>query len=255
MAENPLKVIRSKAHVFMKAADILFDACHPMYFFAYSLYKRITERHDRIFIEQSVYPGAVVVDIGANIGFYTALLSRLVGDHGVVHAFEPSPVNFIHLRSHTAHLKNVILNNTAIGNKTERLPLYLSSDYNVDHRTYFSDPSRPSLMVDCTKLDDYFPQEVSISFIKMDIQGFEHQAFLGMQEIIERSPHIRILFEFWPSGLRAAGTEPDKLLEHLQASGLSLQFMHNRVLEPFHICLDSDEDSYFDVLASKKGDR
>ena len=45
-----------------------------------------------------VQPGAVVWDVGAHIGFFTLLLSRLVGSSGVVHAFEPWPANVDRLR-------------------------------------------------------------------------------------------------------------------------------------------------------------
>jgi protein-L-isoaspartate O-methyltransferase len=45
-------------------------------------------------IEYFVRPGDVVLDVGAHIGYYTLLLSRLVGDQGRVYAFEPDPSNF-----------------------------------------------------------------------------------------------------------------------------------------------------------------
>src|SRR5258708_27788033 len=51
-------------------------------------------REEKAFLEQRIRPGMHVVDVGANLGLYTLLLSRLVGESGTVVAFEPDPELF-----------------------------------------------------------------------------------------------------------------------------------------------------------------
>ena len=45
-------------------------------------------------LKQNIYQGNTVLDIGANIGYYTLIMSKLVGSTGKVYAFEPEPKNF-----------------------------------------------------------------------------------------------------------------------------------------------------------------
>ena len=54
----------------------------------------------RILFEQTVKPGHVVDDIGANVGWYSLLASALVGKTGKVYAFEPLPENLHYLKRH-----------------------------------------------------------------------------------------------------------------------------------------------------------
>ena len=56
-----------------------------------------------------IKPGMRVLDLGANIGFYTVLFSKLVGENGKVFAFEPDPKNFKYLEGNIKTLHNVIV--------------------------------------------------------------------------------------------------------------------------------------------------
>ena len=95
-------------------------------------------------IKESVQQGDVVLDLGANIGYYTLIFARLVGPQGRVFAFEPDPENFRLLERNVKenHYTNVVAINKAVSNKTERLKLYLSDDNKADHRIYDSHDSR-----------------------------------------------------------------------------------------------------------------
>jgi len=56
------------------------------------------EKYETKLFKKSIKRGMVVLDIGANIGYYTLLAARLVGDEGKVFAFEPDPYNYSLLR-------------------------------------------------------------------------------------------------------------------------------------------------------------
>src|SRR5687767_10087364 len=140
-------------------------------FFAYKpLYKLFKLRQDAFeigLLKQHVKPGSVVVDIGANIGFYATLLSEMVGPKGKVHCFEPDQKNFAYLREYVNGLQNVIPSNKAVGPRTEKLKIYTSKDLNVDHRTYEPEEFGRALEIDAISLDDYFEPGTRVDLIKM----------------------------------------------------------------------------------------
>lgn len=165
-----------------------------------------------------------VLDIGANIGFYSVMLSKLVGNAGEVHAFEPAPRNFEFLVKNTAHLSNVVGHKLAVAGETGRIKLYLSEKLNVDHRTYDCGQDRLSTDVDAVSIDDFFRNGERFDFIKIDLQGYDYYAVSGMRETIKRSPGCMIIGEFYPSGLKKAGVEPRKYIELLEEIGLAVVF-------------------------------
>jgi len=122
----------------------------------------------------------VVVDIGANIGYYTLIFARLVGEQGRVFAFEPDPANFSLLAKNVAvnNYHNVELIQKAVSDQTGNARLYLSPKSTVDHRIYSSNDNRKFIDVEAVRLDDYFlDNNGKIDFIKMDIQGLKVKPF------------------------------------------------------------------------------
>ena len=87
-----------------RASDALFRHAFPVYRTLYEQYKQRAERAVIASIHAWVRRGDRVADIGANIGFYTALLSERVGPAGAVYAFEPEPLNFARLAARTARV-------------------------------------------------------------------------------------------------------------------------------------------------------
>jgi FkbM family methyltransferase len=192
----------------------LFEHCFGLYRILYKPYKMITERQERGLLKEVIKPGMTAVDVGANIGIYTQLLAKLVGESGRVYAFEPSPYNFELLTRYTKG-SNVTAVQAAVGDKTGEISLYLSDKLNVDHRTYQSGEGRTEIRVPSYRLDDYIKDE-KVDFIKMDIQGFEYQALLGMKNILRSNPNIKLIMEFWPWGLIKAGSSAEELIELLK---------------------------------------
>ncbi len=216
------------------------------------MYKNISDQREIRLIEKTITKDSNVVDIGANIGFYTKLLSKKVGDNGNVYAFEPSEENYEKLKRNTSHLENVTITKAAVGNTNNKLKLYLSDDLNVDHRTYPTEDWRRTVEVDCIRLDDFFQKNRKIDFIKLDVQGFEYQAILGMQEIIEENPGVRILFEFWPFGLNQARSDPRKLIEVLKGWGFRLHLLSKEGLIDYPADPRiEDKRMYFTLFAAR----
>src|SRR4051794_41178218 len=82
---------------------------------------------------RALAPGDVCLDIGAHIGYYTLLASRVVGPRGHVYAFEPSPENYSGLRANVElnGLRNVTTAQLAVGEQERRAVLYVGAPYNT----------------------------------------------------------------------------------------------------------------------------
>ena len=191
-----------------------------------------------------------VVDVGANIGIYTALLAKIVGEKGKVYAFEPSPHNFNLLKKYNKS-NNVTLVQAAVGDVTGEITLYISDKLNVDHQTYETDEIREKVNVSSYRLDDYLKNE-KVDFIKMDIQGFEHHALLGMKNILRNNANIKIFMEFWPYGLIKAGSSPEKLLTFLHELDFETELIEgNRRIPCPPIPKQNNFSYYRSLLASR----
>lgn len=178
----------------------------------------IYERLEIELVKKEVKKGDVVLDIGANIGYFTLLFAKLVGKRGKVFAFEPAPDNFSLLEKNLKvnGYENVILVRKVVSNETEKVRLYLSEQNLGDHRIYDSGDSRRSVEVEAIRLDDYFESyEGKIDFIKMDIQGSEARAVQGMSLLLQKNGNVKLLTEFWPFGLAKSGFEPKTYLSLL----------------------------------------
>lgn len=176
-------------------------------------------------LQQQLKKGDVVADLGANIGYMTLLASKLVGKKGKVYAFEPDKENFALLKKSVSlnHATNVVLNNVAVGDVVGKIKLFINEENKGDHRVFDSGDGRKSVEVATTSLDAYFaPMRHKVDFIKMDIQGFEEKAYVGMRKILEKNRNIKIVFEFWPYGLKLAGSNPKKILSLLHGYGFKL---------------------------------
>ena len=186
----------------------------------------VSEPVDTAFVGRVVRPGDTVVDVGANIGYYTCFMARWVGPAGRVVAFEPAPDLIGILRDNVVHngYANVQVENRAVTETTGPLTLYMEDGRPEDNRI-FSDGEgeRTAQPVQGVRLDDVpVLKEHPPTFIKMDIQGAEILALRGMRRVLKESPEVCVLLEYWPYGLIRAGFRPEDLVEELHAAGLEV---------------------------------
>jgi len=222
----------------VKLGNFLYKRCFPVYKSLYFAYKKHKDKKTVEFLRGTVKPGMEVFDIGANIGFYAALLSSLVGEKGRVHAFEPEAANYRHLALNVGKKKNIVLNNSAIGNRTGRTKLYHSIELNTRHQTYDAGEERRHTEADIIRLDDYCRNGEKVDFIKIDVEGYEYHALLGMEETIKRSIDVVIFSEFWPYGIRRSGLDPKKYLSFLENIGFEIHFFDSDAGESRKVCQD-----------------
>jgi FkbM family methyltransferase len=243
----------SAVSVLRRAGNQLYEHAFPVYRPLYAAYKAYADSAERVVLRQVLFPGAVVVDAGANIGIYSEFLSRCVGPNGTVHSFEPSPDNFKRLRAATAKLSNVRLNQFAVSDKTGESLLYISEELNVDHRAYPKEgETQRTLSIRSTRLDDYFKSGEHVDLIKMDLQGFELHALRGANRALADNPNIKLLLEFCPLALRQAGANGKDLIAALREKGMVIrQFSSTGLISLLSDWISESPDWYVNLFASR----
>lgn len=141
-----------------------------------------SEEKEFCLLESFISPGAKVVDIGANVGHYTLLLSRLVGEKGRVIAFEPIPKTFGFLTNNVSvsGIGNVTLINGAVGGSTEEVSFTVPKD-NLYQSHISSDGEIQSMVF---SLKYFLPQSWKVEFLKIDAEGCDEEIIKNSIEII-----------------------------------------------------------------------
>ncbi|MEL7536381.1 MAG: FkbM family methyltransferase [Pseudomonadota bacterium] len=168
--------------------------------------------------------GDVVIDIGANIGWYSLLCAQLAGDHDVsVVGFEPDPVNY------SLFEQNVALNGVttvrcealALADENGTATLHQHSDSNRGRHSLLPINAVGSTEIATMRLDDYWREqgfgERVPRLIKIDIEGFELMALRGAPQLLERCPLL--ILEFSPAYMRRGDLDPQELIALLNARG------------------------------------
>jgi FkbM family methyltransferase len=178
-------------------------------------------------VQDVVRPGSVVIDVGANIGYYTLQFAKLVGAKGHVYAFEPDPSNFRLLSKNVAvnGYANVTCIQKAVSDCNGTTRLFKNEHNRGDHRIYAAGSERRNAVeVETIRLDDFVEEiDQPIDLLKFDIQGAEAIAFAGMTRLLNDNRNLKIITEFWPRGLTLSGHDPRKFLEELIDRGFDVK--------------------------------
>jgi len=234
--------------------NFLYRNCFPLYKAMYASFKQKQDAFEISLLKRYIKPGDTVLDIGANIGFYTGLLSEITGPKGEVHAFEPDVTNYRHLAARIGTTPGVFINNKAVASRTEKLKIYTSKQLNVDHRTYKPDDYDQEIEIDAIALDEYLSGK-RVNFVKMDIQGFEMSAAQGMRSVLQQ-PSLYMLSEFWPYGMRKAGSSVLDYYRLLKGYGFYIYLIRDKALHELSEVevqgfAGLPESTYMNIFASK----
>ncbi|MBL4886935.1 MAG: FkbM family methyltransferase [Flavobacteriaceae bacterium] len=160
-------------------------------------------------MEEYIKPGDTVFDIGANVGAYTLIMSKLVGDKGMVYAYEPNWPNFHQLN------KNILLNHSQ--HNTVALNVAITSKKNINTINYQDLEFGSSLHTFGEAVDfvgntftpthtqfvlgysiDEFVKDFNINIpthIKLDVDGHEAAIIKGAQEILRNNKCCSLMAE------------------------------------------------------------
>ena len=165
-----------------------------------------------------VKEGDVVVDLGANIGYYTLLAARLVGREGKVYAFEPEPTNYSLLLKNIAlnGYENIVAVQKAVSDTTGKVKLFVDEKDTGAHSIYQPEEEKAFVEVEAVTLDDLFKgKEQRINVIKMDVEGAEMAALSGMDNLIRENKNLKMFVEFYLAGIKNAGNSPHEFARRL----------------------------------------
>jgi FkbM family methyltransferase len=208
------------------------------------------EPHIEHVLRRFLAPGSVFIDIGANVGWHTALASSVVGVDGRVYAIEPNPDN-ARLIAHTIErngLSNVHLFPIALGESTGYASFRSAIGSNGG---FLNHDERDSLdpnvtIVPTMRFDDLAIPRVDI--IKIDVEGAEPIVLRGATEAIERD-HPVIVFEFsCEMTERVGGVAPRDHLKMFELHGYALSLIER----PTGSLVPVDD---VDLLLDEWGDR
>ena len=105
--------------------------------------------------------------------------------------------------------------------------------------------------IEMIALDDYFKPGERVDLIKMDIQGYELHALRGASRVLADNPGIKLLFEFWPYGLKQAGGNWVELIGVLKENGKRIQQVSSEGLTGFDPGSANESEAwYINLFAS-----
>jgi len=235
LALNPLvKLSRNRILYFLRQNEIELDG-HKMYLDredSLGLSKhRIFEPFETEICKREIKPGDIIVDIGANIGYYTLIFARLVGSKGKVYAFEPSVFN-LELLAKNIYLNSLsdkiaIISFPLFDNLAVR-PFYMTSKEWGGSQSNFGESvnyegSPMSSIFKYKTVGMSIDQAVSLlnlakpNYIKMDVDGIEHLILKGATNTLNNTESL--LIEVNDNFIKQAGDTK----EYLKKAGFKLK--------------------------------
>lgn len=191
------------------------------------------ELEQRYLLERTLRPGMRVLDLGANIGYYTVMMSKLVGERGRVYAVEPHPENFDLLEQNIRlnRLANVEAEQVAIDVCDGKRTLLVSDHCNWHS---FHDPAvRASeawadvyerrmpgrIVVETRNLASFLADKPPLDLLRMDLEGYEVEILDALAELPRAvTQNLRVLMEAHPEFYDPARHDMRRVLEKLRAS-------------------------------------
>jgi FkbM family methyltransferase len=236
---------------------------------SYFLYKRLYEDPFWVLAQQKpeLFANGDVLDVGANIGYTAWVFARTLKPASKVYAFEPDRYSY-GLLGEVIRRKNLAGTiealNIALGSSDGYVEFWHNEEHSADHRVATEQfrSSRPDAKefskVPITSVDAFVRTRnlQKISFIKIDVQGYELAVCEGMKDTLERFPEVFVCFEYSPEAMVELGFDPGKLLDFFRTKGYQLHVLTRGAIRLANdraaIQPMLDRAGYVDLLCSKR---
>ena len=231
--------VATRCYAIVKRTRLLENTLGRRTFLAvYGLYKRYGSDPYRELVQTQprLFSGGHVLDIGANVGYTASVFAHALTDNSRVFAFEPEPRNFAILsqladRSHG----RITAIRSAVGRHVGEARLALNDLHPADHRIAVGEEPSPEIVrrkqlhVPMTTVDAFVEERAiaphKISFIKIDVQGYESHVIEGMQHTLDAARRLALSFEYDPHMLEEVGVSGTTLLRDLVRRGYSQLYL------------------------------
>jgi FkbM family methyltransferase len=177
-------------------------------------------------LHATVQPGTIAVDVGANVGFHTVALSRLVGPSGHVHAFEPLPETLELLRANIwrHECTNVTVHATAVTDRAATAAIQVDREGRSGAHLV-ADGEDAAVVVPTVTLDGVL-EGVRVGVLKVDVEGGEPLVLRGARQLVAAAHELLAIVEF-----RAArhldGSSPEDVLRFYEELGFALYLLRS----------------------------
>jgi FkbM family methyltransferase len=194
------------------------------------IYLNRFEKSEQTFTKRFLTKGDIFVDVGANIGLFSLIASKVVGQSGHVYAFEPCTDTYDRFQKNIklAHLKNISSFPIALSDEDRTLDLRVSKD-GFDAWNSFVNPSIESVFetesVQTMRWDDFAHRHSlfgKVIMIKIDVEGWEMQVLEGMKNTLSRSDAPVLQVEFTEENCHSNGYACKDLYNALSNFGYRL---------------------------------
>jgi FkbM family methyltransferase len=211
-------------------------------------------------IHRVVSPGMVFFDVGAHVGQYSLIASKLVGQDGAVHSFEPHPILFEALRRNLRRNQchNVCSHNAAADVHPGSSTLFLATASNVG-ATSLRPPANDSgerSAVQRSALDTYVRSRGigRVDLVKLDVEGAELDALQGARAVLVENPEICIIYEIFEPTARLFGRSTTDVARYLRTLGFQI-FRINAGIRLNPNIAATSETLGFNAVATRRPDR
>lgn len=172
----------------------------------------------------------VFIDVGANIGLFTVLAARIVGDSGRVYSFEPCSKSFLRLKENIAlnGYHNVSCHQTALSDRSGDATLTVSLD-GFDAWNSLGKPSEgqsfATEVVDCCTLDEFAQDNElfeRVQLMKIDVEGWEYFVLAGGKKLLSSEKAPILLVEFTDANCLQSGKTCEDVYRQLESCGYQM---------------------------------
>ncbi|WP_107068140.1 FkbM family methyltransferase [Streptomyces sp. CT34] len=194
----------------------------------------VWEPHLTHWLRRRLRPGDTFVDVGSNIGYFSLLASRLVGEQGKVVSVEAMPAFHSRLLQHAAlnRSTNIRAVNAAVSDAPGTLTFILASSDNMGAASIvpYEGPAEATFDVEAYPLPDVVdPAEIATArVIKIDVEGAEGAVVRGMRPMLDKlRPDAEITVEINPWRMERLGDSADELMATMREHGFHAYRLKN----------------------------
>ncbi len=266
---NPSSIALGAYGTLARTGILETNFCKKAFASAYFTYKRLWE--DPYLDLMRRYPdiarGGHIIDVGASIGYTASVFANAIQDGYQVFAFEPNPRSFALLLQCVVDRgleREVVPVAAAAGERNGVAELRLNKFHPTDHRIVTDEYRKiigdaPVSNVDLVSIDSFLADRVPsqpVSFIKIDVQGYEPLVCSGLKGTLARHENVCVAFDYFPQALEELGFDPPLLLDYFLKRGFRLYLIEKNgklhSLSSPQLTRALDGRTYTNLLASRR---
>jgi len=186
------------------------------------------------FMARALRPGDFAIDGGANIGFFSVLMSKLVGPKGHIAAFEPGKNNVFKLQENIIlnECDNVDIITRPLWDKEETVELHMCHDGSKNSlAAHVETRGTDSLMAGV--LNNYVTDNETPRLLKLDIEGAEEKALRGATKFLGECPYV--VLELNADALPKFGSSHDQVIGFMREHGYEPFLLHHTGVLPTYL--------------------